>query len=178
MLKLLCLFIVLFLSLLLWKSVLITVNHSLANGSLAWRNVVFEDTFFSVLMEKLAVTKSRLSDMETGHWWHDKCRWESLAIFLVRNADSKGKLMLQTFSGILVLLKNMHLCQEKGWGWKGSKSIGKQLLARKNEFRLRRWVQLYCFGWEETTEQTGNWLTGICFLHVTHTLKLGNLQMC
>lgn len=44
------------------------VNHSLANGSLVWRNLMFKDTFFSVLMEKLAVTKSRLSDTEMGYW--------------------------------------------------------------------------------------------------------------
>lgn len=51
-----------------FMEVCLNVNHSLANGSLVWRNLVFEDTFFSVLMEELAVTKSRLSDTETGHW--------------------------------------------------------------------------------------------------------------
>lgn len=51
-----------------FMEVCLNVNPSLANGSLVWRNLVFEDTFFSVLMEKLAVTKGRLSDTEMGHW--------------------------------------------------------------------------------------------------------------
>lgn len=44
------------------------VNHSLANGSLVWRSLMFKDTFFSVVVEKLAVTKSRLTDTETARW--------------------------------------------------------------------------------------------------------------
>lgn len=44
------------------------VNHSLANGSLVWRSFVFKDTFFSVVVEKLAVAKSRLTDTGTACW--------------------------------------------------------------------------------------------------------------
>lgn len=49
-----------------FMEVCLNINHSLVNGSLVWRNLMFEDTFFSALMEKLAVTKNRLSDTETG----------------------------------------------------------------------------------------------------------------
>lgn len=51
-----------------FMDICLNVNHSLADGSLVWRNLVFEDTFFCVLVEKLAETRSRLSDTETGHW--------------------------------------------------------------------------------------------------------------
>lgn len=51
-----------------FMEVCLNVNHSLANGSLVWRSLVFKDTFFSVVVEKLAVTKSRLRDTETAHW--------------------------------------------------------------------------------------------------------------
>lgn len=51
-----------------FMEVCLNVNQSLANSSLVWRNLMFKDTCFSVLMEKLAVTKSRLSDTETGPW--------------------------------------------------------------------------------------------------------------
>lgn len=74
---------------------------------------MFKDTLFSVVVEKLAVTKSRLTDTETGS--HDECGLESSAIFPIRNADSNGKVLLQTFSGILVLLKNT-LMSRKGGG--------------------------------------------------------------
>lgn len=66
--KLKLLFVHSFIFELAFMEVCFNVNHSLANGSLVWRNLVFKDTFFSVLMEKLAVTKSRLSDTETGYW--------------------------------------------------------------------------------------------------------------
>lgn len=38
------------------------------NRSLVWRSLMFKDTFFSVVVEKLAVTKSRLTDTETARW--------------------------------------------------------------------------------------------------------------
>lgn len=44
-----------------FMEVCLNVNHSFANGSLVWRSLVFKDTFFSVVVEKLAVTKSRLT---------------------------------------------------------------------------------------------------------------------
>lgn len=72
---------------------------------------MFKDALFSVVVEKLAVTKSRLTDAGL----HDECGLESSAIFPIRNADSNGKVLLQTFSGILVLLKNT-LMSRKGGG--------------------------------------------------------------
>lgn len=46
--------------------VCLNVNHSFANGSLVWRSLMFKDTFFSVVVEKLAVTKSRLTGTGTA----------------------------------------------------------------------------------------------------------------
>lgn len=92
--------------------VCLNLNHRLANSNLAQRNLVPPDIFFAALTEKLAVTRSR--DTERGYWWHDECRSESSAIFLVRSANSKRKLTFQTFSGILKLLKNMCFVKKTG----------------------------------------------------------------
>lgn len=53
----------------------LNVNHRLANGSLVQKNLVSPYLFFAVVMEKLAVTKSRVCQM---------LRWDAAGISVNR----------------------------------------------------------------------------------------------